>query len=113
MHHEETVDKARLLVVVGHNATDKGGLRGHEHVDQIVQLISEVGADRLEVGHLGRRLGLDNNALLTAAMAGRRQVLFLLGLTRVVGIALLHQLTAGGLLQQIHHRVIDRVAILV
>ena len=51
-------------------------------------LILEVGADGLEVGHLGRRLGLDDDAALAAAVARRRQVLLLLRLAGVVHQAL-------------------------
>ena len=40
-------------MVVRHNATDEGWLGGHQHIDQVVQLVAEVGAHSLEVGHLG------------------------------------------------------------
>ena len=56
--HQERINNTRLLVVVGHNAADEGGLGGHQHVDQVVQLVAEVGAHSLEVGHLGGSLGL-------------------------------------------------------
>ena len=42
MHDEEGVDEARLLDVVGHDAADEGGLRRHQHVDQVVQLVLRV-----------------------------------------------------------------------
>ena len=51
-------------MVVRHNATDEGGLGGHQHVDQVVQLVAEVGAHRLEVRHLGSRLRLHHHPLL-------------------------------------------------
>ena len=43
-------------MVVRHNATDEGGLGGHQYVDQVVQLVAEVGTHSLEVGHLGGSL---------------------------------------------------------
>ena len=42
MHDEEGVDQARLLDVVGHDAADKAGLGGHQHVDEVVKLVLEV-----------------------------------------------------------------------
>ena len=42
--HQERINNTRLLVVVGHNATDEGRLSGHQHVDQVVQLVAEVGS---------------------------------------------------------------------
>ena len=56
VHNKEGVDHSGLLVVVGHNATDEGGLSCHQHVDQAVQLVPKVGADSLEAGHLGSSL---------------------------------------------------------
>ena len=76
----------KLLVGVRHDATDEAGFGRHQHVDQVVQLVPEVGADGLEVGHLGSRLGLHHHPLLPPAVAGRRQILLLLGLSRVVGV---------------------------
>ena len=62
--HQEGIDDSWLLVVVGHDAADEGGLGGHQHVDQVVQLVPEVGAHRLEVRHLGGRLRLHHHPLL-------------------------------------------------
>ena len=78
-------------MIVGHNATDEGGFSGHQHVDQVVQLISEVGADSLEVGHLGGSLGLHHNPLLAPPVAWWRQILLFLGLAGVVHVDFIHQ----------------------
>ena len=40
--HQEGIDDSWLLVVVGHDAADEGGLRRHQHVDQVVQLVLHV-----------------------------------------------------------------------
>ena len=113
VHDKEGVNNAGLLVIVGDNATDEAWLSGHQHVDQVVQLILEVGGDSLEVGHLGGSLGLDDNSLLSSPVAGGREVLLLLGLSRMVRIAFNHQLTGLGLLEDVHHSVIDGVPVLV
>ena len=84
--HQERINNSRLLVVVGHNAADEGWLGGHQHIDQVVQLVAEVGAHSLEVGHLGGGLGLHHHPLLPPAVTGWRQILLLLGLSRVVGV---------------------------
>ena len=89
VHHKEGVNDARLFVVVGHNATDERGLGGHQHVHQVVKLILEVGAHRLEVGHLGSSLGLDHHSLLSPSVAGDGQIFLLLGLAWVVGVDLI------------------------
>ena len=78
-------------MIVGHNATDEGGFSGHQHVDQVVQLISEVGADSLEVGHLGGSLGLHHHPLLAPPVAWWRQILLFLGLAGVVHVDFIHQ----------------------
>ena len=80
-----------LFVIVGHNATDKGGLSRHQHVDQVVQLISEVAADGFEVGHLCGGLGLHHDPLLSPPMSWGRQVLFLLGLARMIHVDFKHE----------------------
>ena len=91
VHHQEGVDLPGLLVVVRHNAADEGRLSRHQHVDQVVQLISEVGADSLEVGHLCGRLGLHHHPLLSPPVPGGWQVLLLLGLAWVIRVDLNHQ----------------------
>ena len=80
-----------LLVGIRHNATDEAGFSRHQHVDQVVQLISEVGADSLEVGHLCSSLGLHNNPLLSPPVSRGRKVLLFLGLTRVVHVDFIHE----------------------
>ena len=100
-------------MVVRHNAADEGGLSAHQHVDQVVELILEVGADSLEVGHLGGSLGLHHHPLLAPPVAGGRQVLLLLGLARVVGVDLAHEGAGLGLLEQVDHGVVDGVSVLV
>ena len=102
-----------LFVIVGHNATNEGGFSRHQHVDQVVQLISEVGADSLEVGHLCGRLGLHHHPLLSPPVPGGWQVLLLLGLPRVVHVDLIHEGAGLGLLQQVDHGVVDGVSVLV
>ena len=111
--HQERIDDTRLLVVVWHNATDEGGLGGHQHVDQVVQLVPEVGAHSLEVGHLGGSLGLHHHPLLAPPVAGGRKVLLLLGLARVVHVDLVHEGASLGLLEQVDHGVVDGVSVLV
>ena len=54
--------KSSVRLPVGHDATDEAWLCGHEHVDEVVELVSEVGANGLEVGHLGSGLRFDHNA---------------------------------------------------
>ena len=46
-------------------------------------------------------------------MAGRREVLLLLGLARVVGVDLVEEVALGGLLEEVDHGVVDRVAVLI
>ena len=111
--HQERIDDTRLLVVVGHNATDERGLGGHQHVDQVVQLVPEVGADGLEVGHLCGRLGLHHHPLFTPAVAGWGQILLFLGLSGMVGVDFAEKRTILRLLQQIDNGVIDGIAVLV
>ena len=78
-------------MIVGHNATNEGGFSRHQHVDQVVQLISEVGADSLEVGHLGGSLRLHHHPLLSPPVAWGRQVLLFLGLARVIHVDFIHE----------------------
>ena len=99
-------------MVVRDNATDEGGLGGHQHVDQVVQLVAEVGAHSLEVGHLGGSLGLHHHPLLAPPVAGGRQVLLLLGLTRAVHVDLAHEGASLGLLEQVDHGVVEGVSVL-
>ena len=84
--YEYKEGQKKLLVGVRHDATDEAGFGRHQHVDQVVQLVPEVGADGLEVGHLCSRLGLHHHPLLPPAVTGWRQVLLLLGLSGVVGV---------------------------
>ena len=100
-------------MVVRDNATDEGGLGGHQHVDQVVQLVAEVGAHSLEIGHLGGGLGLHHHPLLAPPVAGGRKVLLLLGLARVVHVDLAHEGASLGLLEQVDHGVVDGVSVLV
>merc|ERR1719239_1491532 len=57
-----------FFVCIGNDAADEGRLGRHQHVDQVVQLVPEVGADGLEVGHLCGRLGLHHHPLFTPAV---------------------------------------------
>ena len=111
--YEYKEGQKKLLVGVRHDATDEAGFGRHQHVDQVVQLVPEVGADGLEVGHLGRRLGLDHDAPLAATVARRGEVLLLLGLAGMVHQALVEEGAAGGLLEEVHDGVVDGVAVLV
>ena len=111
--HQEGIDDSWLFVVIRHNAADEGGLGGHQHVDQVVQLVAEVGAHRLEVRHLGGGLRLHHHPLLAPPVAGGRQVLLLLGLARVVGVDLAHEGAGLCLLEQVDHGVVDGVPVLV
>ena len=113
MHDKEGVNNAGLLVIVGHNATDERGLSAHQHVDQVVQLILEIRADSLEVGHLGCSLRLDHNPLLASPTSWGRQILLLLCLSRVVTPPLHHQRADLGFLEEIHNSVIDGISVLV
>ena len=113
VHDKEGVNNSGLLVIVRDNATDEAWLSGHQHVDQVIELILEVGADCLEVGHLGGSLGLDDNSLLSSPVSRGREILLLLGLSRMVRVALNHELTGFGLLEDVHHSVIDRIPVLV
>ena len=100
-------------MIVRDNTTNEGWFSCHQHVDQVVELILEVRADSLEVGHLGSSLGLDHDPLLTSPVSRRRQILFLLGLARMIRVALNHQSAGLCLLEKIHHSVIDRISVLV
>ena len=102
-----------LFVVVGHDATNEGRLSRHQHVDQVVQLISEVGADGLEVGHLCGSLGLHHHPLLASPVSWGRQVLLLLGLARMIHVDFIHEGAGLRLFEQVHHSVIDWVSVLV
>ena len=113
MHDQEGINNSRLLVIVWNNASDEGRFRGHQHVDQVVQLILEVGADSLEVGHLGGSLGLDHHPLLSSSMSRRWKIFFFLCLSRMVRVTFDHQVAALGLLEQIHHGVVDWIPVLV
>ena len=98
---------------IGNDAADEGRLSRHQHVDQVVQLVPEVGADSLEVGHLCGRLGLHHHPLFTPAMSWWGQILLLLGLSRMVGIDFAEKRTILRFLQQIDNGVIDGIAVLV
>ena len=105
--------RKKLLVGIRHNATDEAGFGRHQHVDQVVQLVPEVGADGLEVGHLCSRLGLHHHPLLSPAVTWWRQILLFLCLSRVVSIDFNEKRAILGLLQQIHNCVVDGISVLV
>merc|ERR1719249_330010 len=113
VHDQEGVNLAGFLVVVGHNATDEGRFSRHQHVDQVVQLIPEVGADSLEVGHLCGGLRLHHNPLLTPPVSWWRKILLFLGLAGVIHIDLAHEGTGLSLLQQVNNSVVDGIPVLV
>ena len=110
---KEGIHLARLFVGIGNNAADERRLGRHQHVDQVVQLVPEVGADGLEVGHLCGRLGLHHHPLLTPAMTRWWQILLFLGLSGMVGVDFAEKRTILRLLQQIDNGVIDGIAVLV
>ena len=110
---KEGIHLARLFVRIGNDAPDEGRLSRHQHVDQVVQLVPEVGADGLEVGHLCGRLGLHHHPLFTPAVAWWWQILLLLRLSRMVGIDFAEKRTILRLLQQIDNGVIDGITVLV
>ena len=78
-------------MIVGHNAADERGLSTHQHVDQVVQLVPEVGADSLEVGHLCGSLRLHHDPLLSPPVARGWQVLLFLGLAGVISVDFNHE----------------------
>ena len=89
--YEYKEGQKKLLVGVRHDATDEAGFGRHQHVDQVVQLVTEVGADGLEVGHLCSSLGLHHDPLLSPPVARGWQVLLFLGLARVISVDFNHE----------------------
>lgn len=100
MHHQVGVNYARLLQLVGNNATDEVRLSGLQSGHQVVQLFLVGGRHRGETTAL-----LTTSALAAAAATG------VTGLTGMIGEDL-HQQLVSRLLELIDHRVVQRVLVL-
>lgn len=101
MHDQVRVNHARLLQLVGDNATDEVRLSGTQSGHQIVQLLL-----------VRRRYSGETTALLaTSALAAAAAATSVTGLTRMVSEDFYKQLV-GGLLELINHCVVQRILIL-
>lgn len=100
MHHQVRINYARLLQLVGDDATDEVRLSGSQSGHQVVQLLL-----------VGRRHRGETTALLTtsALAAGGGS-----GVTRLTGMIGedLHQQFVGRFLELVDHRVVQRVLVL-
>lgn len=101
MHDQMGVDHARLLQLVGDDATDEVGLGGAQCGHQVVEL--------LLVG--GRYCGEATALLATSAFAAAATATSITGLSRMIGEDLYQQLV-GGLLELVDYRVVQRILVL-
>lgn len=100
MHHQVRVNHARLLQLVGDDATDEVGLSGTQGGHQVVQLLPIRG-----------RYGGETTALLATTALAAAAATGVTGLTGMVGEDFYQQLVSG-LLELIDHRVVQRVLVL-
>ena len=113
MHNQEWVHKTCLLDAIGDNAANKVRLSCHQHVNQVIELVTEIRTNRLEISLFGGRFGFNNHFLLSTSVTRRGQVLLFLRLTRMIAINFIHQLASPCLFEQVHNGVVYRIPIFI
>lgn len=100
MHHQVGINHARLLQLVGDDATDEVRLSGPQGGHQVIQLLL-----------VGRRHRGETTALLTTSAFAAAAATGVTGLTGMIGEDL-HEQLVGRLLELVDHRVVQRIFVL-